>query len=84
MERRRRFDGDQPGRYRRWWFANGWTSLGANGATVFGTILALKLLDEDFRGEHLEYFWLGTITSLALLAFGLVRARRDRGGRKGS
>ncbi len=84
MEGRRRFDDDRPGRYRRWWFANGWTSLGANGATVFGTILVLKLLDEDFRGEHLEYFWLGAIASFALWAVGLFLAARRRRGEDGS
>ncbi len=73
-------DGDQPRRQHFWRYANGWAVVGANGAAVFGTLLLLKLLDEDFHGEHLEYFWLGTLVSFALLAFGLVlAARRPRG-----
>ncbi len=84
MERRRRFERDQPGGATRGGYANVWTTLGVTGAAVFGTILILKFLDKDFRGEHLEYFWFGTIASLALLAFGVVRATHDRRERKGS
>jgi hypothetical protein len=59
----------------------GLTRLGLGGATIFGVIVALKLVDEDFRGEHLEYFVLGAVVSLALLAVGLLLGRlRRRGG----
>jgi hypothetical protein len=66
---------DRPGRGVR-----GLTALGMTGATVFGVILALKLVDEDFRGEHLEYFVLGALVSLALLAVGLLLGRLRRPG----
>ncbi|HEX2041367.1 MAG TPA: hypothetical protein VHF24_01910 [Acidimicrobiales bacterium] len=58
--------------------ANGWTRTGDVGVAIFGTTRVLKLLDEDFRGEHLEYSWVATAVSLAVLAVGLFLSARLR------